>query len=320
MASQRRDTTGEPAGAAAHDGPSSTAGAIVVGADGSETSKRAVRWAAERAAGRDVPLHVVYAYGLVARFFAAEAPMPPSVINSLLEEAHAIAETAANEARAVAPGVTVRTHVVDEAPVPALTRRSRHAAQVVLGAAGQGGFTGMLAGSTAVAVAAHADAPVVVVRCAPDRQAPPARGPVVVGVDGSPLSERALACAFDEAALRGAPLVAVHAWADVEDENLLRRAKLYFSGTPEEGQVRTLLDEQVAGWCERYPDVAVESVAVRDRPRRQLLDRSTTAQLVVVGSRGRGGFTGLLLGSTSQALIHHASCPVMVVRPRGDET
>lgn len=295
-------------------------GAVVVGVDGSEAATRALRWAARWAADREAPLHVVYAYGLVARYFATEAPVPPSVIESLLEEAQHIVDAAAREATELAPGLAVSARAVDEPPVPALTHRSRTAALVVLGASGLGGFTGMLAGSTAVAVAAHAHAPVVVVRCGEGRTEPPSTGPIVVGLDGSSLSERAVARAFEEARRRSAPLVAVHAWADVEDENLLRRARLFFTNTPEEEEVRARLDEQLAGWRAKYPEVSVERVLVRDRPRRQLLDRSTTAQLVVVGSRGRGGFTGMLLGSTSQALIHHAQCPVMVVRPSSGES
>ncbi|CAM3146079.1 universal stress protein [Saccharomonospora xinjiangensis] len=294
--------------------------AVLVGVDGSEAATRALRWAAERAADRALSLRVVYAYGLVARYFATEAPVPPSVIESLLEEAQTIVETAAAEARRVAPDLSVSPQAVDEPPVPALTSRSRDAALVVLGASGLGGFTGMLAGSTAVAVAAHAHAPVAVVRCGENRTDPPSSGPIVVGMDGSPLSEHAVACAFEEARHRGAPLVAVHAWADVEDEGVLRRARLFFTNSPEETDVREQLDRQLADWQATYPEVAVERVLVRDRPRRQLLDRSATAQLVVVGSRGRGGFTGLLLGSTSQALIHHARCPVMVVRPKNGES
>lgn len=290
-------------------------GPVVVGVDGSDASRMAVRWAARRAARQALELQVVYAYGLVARYFATEAPVPPSVIETLLNEAQTIVDTAADEAAAVAPGLTVSAQAVDEPPVPALTHRSRDAVLVVLGASGLGGFTGMLAGSTAVAVAAHAHSPVVVVRCGSGRTEPPSTGPVVVGMDCSSLSERAVGWAFEEAQQRGAPLVAVHAWADVEDESVLRRARLFFTNSPEEEDVRARFDAQLSAWQAKYPDVEVERVLVRDRPRRQLLDRSERAQLVVVGSRGRGGFTGLLLGSTSQALIHHAGCPVMVVRP-----
>ena len=299
--------------------PVAAEGAVVVGVDGSEAALRAVRWAAERAAWRSVPLHVVHAYGLVSRYFAMDVPVPPGVIESLLAEARAILREAVAEAEATASGVEVHTQLVNHPAVPALLRCSQGAELVVLGASGFGGFAGMLAGSTAVAVAGHAAAPVVVVRCGEGRSAPPTSGPIVVGVDGSPLSERAVAGAFEEAALRSAPLVVVRAWMDVEDEGVMRRAKLFFTNTPEEDEVRALLDEQLAGWEEKYPGVSVERVVVRDRPRRQLLERSRTAQLVVVGSRGRGGFTGMLLGSTSQALIHHAGCPVMIVRPRDSD-
>ncbi len=177
----------------------------------------------------------------------------------------------------------------------------------------------MLAGSTAVGVAAHATSPVVVVRTREGATVPPDDGPVVVGVDGSPLSERAVTYAFEEASLRAAPLVALHAWTDVEDEGLLGRARALLSGAPSETEQGRLLAADLASRQEKYPDVAVERVVVRDRPRRQLLERSATARLVVVGSRGRGGFRGLLLGSTSQALVHHARCPVMIVRSEVEE-
>ncbi|WP_007027177.1 universal stress protein, partial [Saccharomonospora iraqiensis] len=161
---------------------------------------------------------------------------------------------------------------------------------------------GALAGSTAVGTASHAVAPVVVVRSRAEGEEPPGDGPIVVGVDGSPLSGRAVGYAFEEAAVRRAPLVAVHARADVP-----------------EGP-RDPLAVGLAGWREKYPDVAVHPVTVREKPRPALLDHSATARLLVVGSRGLGGFRGLLLGSTSQALMHHARCPVMIVRPTGKET
>ncbi|KAA9152167.1 universal stress protein [Amycolatopsis acidicola] len=284
-------------------------GAIVAGVDGSDEARRAVRWAAEEAGRRNLPLHLVFAQEAVA----ITLPASQSLFDQIEEYAAEELEKAARIARETRPGVTVTQERSRQVPVPALLELSERAHTIVLGASGRGGFTGMLIGSTAVAVAARAACPVAVIRRRPDGE-PASSGPVVVGVDGSPTSERALAVAFDEASWLGVPLVAVHAWNDVD----------YLSGLsadyplPEPGsgnEEQRVLAESMAGWQEKYPDVHIERVIARDRPRTLLLEQSQQAQLVVVGSRGRGGFTGLLLGSTSQALLHHAGCPVLVVRP-----
>ena len=167
-------------------------------------------------------------------------------------------------------------------------------------------FAELVVGSIAMAVTTHGHCPVVVVR-GPAQDVPPRQdGPVVVGVDGSPNSQAALSFAFETAALRGASLTVVHAWSD----RPLRDLPMDWQLMQDESEAlsRLLVDDRA-----RYPDVPVEQVVVRDGPAHVLLEHARTAQLVVVGSRGRGGFRGLLLGSTSQAMIHHAACPVVVV-------
>jgi nucleotide-binding universal stress UspA family protein len=131
-------------------------------------------------------------------------------------------------------------------------------------------------------------------------------GPVVVGVDGSPLSERAVEFAFEEASARGAELRAVLAWSDWPIEAVLS-LDTYLDEAEE------LLAQRLAGWQEKYPDVVVTREVHRSRPAKLLLKQAEGAQLVVVGSRGQGGLTGLTMGSTSQALIHHTPCPVAVL-------
>jgi nucleotide-binding universal stress UspA family protein len=143
----------------------------------------------------------------------------------------------------------------------------------------------------------------------------PESGPVVVGVDGSPASELAIAAAFEEASSRRAPLIAVHAWSDVTYEDFYGTVRIVPQWESLEEDEERLLAQRLAGWQEKYPDVEIRRVLRRDRPRHALLEAAEKAQLVVVGSRGRGGFTGMLLGSTSQALVQHAGCPVLVVRP-----
>jgi nucleotide-binding universal stress UspA family protein len=143
--------------------------------------------------------------------------------------------------------------------------------------------------------------------------ADPASAPVLVGIDGSPESELATAIAFDEAARRKVGLTALHAWSDESwvDEIVTRAGRSW----PELRAVEDeALAERLAGWAERYPDVPVRRLIVRDEPARQLVDQSESAQLVVLGSHGRGGFTGMLLGSISAAVVLMARVPVIVAR------
>ena len=277
--------------------------ALVVGVDGSDESDRALRWAAATARKRQEPLRVVHGFAPLPGFYGGGLPALTKAYEALVKASDELVADGIRIAREVGgPELAITAEKPTEPGPVALIEASRRARAVVLGCSGTGGFEGMLVGSTTVEVAAHAHCPVVVVRgrAEPD-------GPVVVGLDGSATSDRALATAFDEASWRQTGLVAVHAWADADAGLPARWSEI-------ERDEQRLLAEQLAGWQEKYPDVRIERVLVRDRPRHQLLSWSTRAQLVVVGSRGRGGFSGLLLGSTSQALIHHAQCPVMVVR------
>ncbi|MFC3895247.1 universal stress protein [Lentzea rhizosphaerae] len=139
--------------------------------------------------------------------------------------------------------------------------------------------------------------------------------PIVVGVDGSAASDAALEFAFEAAALRGAPVLAVRAWRDDLADAMRLTVLTAASVEAIEADERRLLAEQVAVRAQACPDVPVRQLLTRDGPASALIGRSASAQLVVVGTRGRGGFRGLLLGSTSQSLIYHAECPVAVVPP-----
>ncbi|MET0189092.1 MAG: universal stress protein, partial [Pseudonocardia sediminis] len=171
---------------------------------------------------------------------------------------------------------------------------------------GRGGFTGVLAGWVTVAVPARAHCPVTVVRGTAT-----ADGPVVVGLDGSRESDAALAFAVEEAAARRAPLVALRAWGDLVldaytvpplDRDAVDAAE------------RETLTTTLAGWSEKFPDVEMRIVISHQPPASALIGLSSDAQLVVVGSHGHGAFSGLMLGSVSQAMIQHAHSPVAVVR------
>lgn len=289
-----------------------TSGLVVVGVDGSASSLVAVDAAAREARLREARLRVVHAFV----WPAMHVPMGPSSlgppeggIRNMVE--HLVAEAVAR-ARAAAPEVDVSHAVVNGEPLTVLEAQSRAAELVVVGSRGMGGFVGLLVGSTAVHLAAYGRCPVLVVRDQPN-----AAGPIVLGVDGSPAGERAVDFAFAEAALRKTGLVALHAWTTWNAPlPPPQEASTPYANPPGAlaQEEERLLSEALAGRRERYPEVAVEHRAVHGRTRETLIEASRSAQLVVVGARGRGGFAGLLLGSVSQALLHHAHCPVTVVR------
>jgi len=229
-----------------------------------------------------------------------------------IEAGRRLLEDASVVAREAAPDVTTSTDLGHGSAAGHLIGMSATAGLVVLGSRGLGGFSGLVIGSIAVAVATHGQCPVVVVRGTEPRTTLRQEGPVVVGADGSPTSQAGIRFSFEAASLRDAPLVAVHAWSDVP---LPPSRELASSWDPVRQQELEVLDQRLAESRALYPAVRVERVVVRDNPAHVLLDRAEDAQLVVVGSRGRGGFRGLLLGSTSQALIYHAACPVAVVPP-----
>ncbi len=154
----------------------------------------------------------------------------------------------------------------------------------------------------------------VVVRGPTPDSPPPQRGPVVVGVDGSPASDRATEFAFAAAAARGVPLVAAHTWTDTSMGTVFGLTGVSVDWESLLGEEERALADHLAVWQSRYPQVEVRALVTVERPVRTLLEQSAGAQLLVVGSRGRGGFAGMLLGSTSQAVLHHALCPVAVVR------
>ncbi|ASR39386.1 universal stress protein [Prauserella marina] len=288
---------------------------IVVGVDGSPSAVNAAVWAARDAAARSEVLRLVHTYFVPMRGYPGFLATYPEVREGMRHQGQIWLDEARTAAEQAAPGVEVETDLLEGEVVPALLEESAGARLVVIGSRGLGGFTGMLVGSVAVALAAHGDCPVTVVRGAKPSDQPPVKGPVVVGVDGSEASLNALEFAFEEASARGVRLIAVHTWNDVTLEATLRMYPFSVDPADVDAEEKAVLDAQVALWQDKFPGVEVETVVERGRPVRALLERAGRAQLVVVGSRGRGGFTGMLLGSTSRALVTHAPCPVAIVRP-----
>ncbi|MFI9402196.1 universal stress protein [Nocardia sp. NPDC052316] len=278
---------------------------ILVGTDGSTAATEAVRWAALDAATHGAPLHIVYAIGAPMDFGPGLAF--DQFDYDTYRTAGAAAVAAATEtARAAADplrSIDITTVVAEAPPIPVLCDRSKDARLVVVGSRGLGAFRRGLLGSVSTSVARHAHCPVAVI---PDEPAPPARGPVVVGVDGSPSSALALDLAFDEAARRRVTLTAVLTWSEFNR---------YIPRHDMQQEAEELLAESLAGYAEKYPDVAVLRLVAEARPAKRLLEAAEEAQLLVVGSHGRGGFAGMTLGSVSQAVLHGADCPVIIARP-----
>ncbi|MEU6641549.1 universal stress protein [Saccharomonospora sp. NPDC046836] len=289
---------------------------ILVGVDGSSSALRATEWSARAAVLHHAPL-VLLAVVTVPAAYGAGAGVPPGFVDGLEEEGQRRLREAADAAKRVAGSrheLDLRTEFQIGAAIPVLRERAKQARMLAVGTRGLGELTGTFVGSVAVALVSYGPCPVVVVRGRTPGAYPPTEGPVVVGIDGSPLSEAALAVAFEEASLRGARLIAVHAWSDVPVRESFGMHTRPFDWAGIHTAERIVLAERLAGWQERYPDVDVDRVVVQDRPAHSLLHYAEHAQLVVVGSRGRGGFSGMLLGSTSNALVHTAPCPLLIVR------
>jgi nucleotide-binding universal stress UspA family protein len=281
---------------------------IVVGVDGSAPGLDAVELAAREAARRERPLRVVYAF-IWPYIGLPISPSPVSPLTEgLMEDAERIVREAGDRARQVAPSVAVTGEAITGAPVPILIDESESASIIVVGDRGLGGFTGLLVGSVAVQLAAHSSCPLMVARGRKDLT-----GDVLLGVDGSPENDPAIGFAFEEASLRGAALTAVHAWTHPVRAEPGDVMPAVYDVTETESAEARILAEALAGWRDKYPDVAVRRRLVHGRVRPMLIEATSEAQLVVVGTRGRGGFTGLLLGSVSHALLHHADCPVAIV-------
>jgi nucleotide-binding universal stress UspA family protein len=212
------------------------------------------------------------------------------------------------------PGVDVRCELLVGPAAYELIKASRTARLIVVGCRGVGGFEELMLGSVSSQVAAHAHCPVIVLRPADARTH--ATGPVVVGVDGSPSSDAAVRFAFAEAAGRDATLIAIHTWSPA---SLISGGGLIVpvDSAEEEADAQAVLDRALSAVDTHFPQVAVDRRLVEQTFVEQVfIDASAHASLVVVGSRGRGGVAGVMLGSVSQALLHRGHCPIAVVHER----
>lgn len=281
-------------------------GGVLVAVDGSAASERSLRWAAREAARRSTSLTVVHCYYWPSSGLGAMDAIG-FLMDGLAKDSEDILSAAEEAVHHEAPDVDVSVESHLGAPVATLVDMSGRFDLVVVGSRGLGGFKGMLLGSVSIGVVANALSAVVVVRGETDLQ-DDAVAPVVVGVDASRSGQVALAEAFAAAERWNCAVVAVHAWQAPSSRLTPEQAEEWQRAAAAE------LEAQVAPLMALHPSVPVETVTYRDRATAALLARAQTARLIVVGTRGRSEFTGMLLGSTSRALVQHSPCPVMVVR------
>ena len=285
-----------------------TLGDIIVGIDGSEDSAQALRWAAAEAHRRGGRLKILTGYTSTWPPEAFGYPGPS--LDYTREPFETIVAEAIGQARAFAPGLDVTGAAVLGDPASELIEASRSAAMVVVGNRGRGGFASLLLGSVSQQVATHAAVPVVVVRGRADS----ACGPIVVGVDASPSAQQVIELAFEQAQQRGSALTAVRTYTlPIPPRGADTPPLLYDQHAVREAAAGEL-HAALAPWQEKYPDVAVHALIGLGSPAQYLVERSHGATLLVVGSRGHGALAGTLLGSVGQQLLHHAACPVMIVR------
>ena len=294
-------------------------GAVVVGFDGSQRSREAALWAAREAAGRGARLVVVNVIrGPFPEVVVTPVSMPlPQLVGEQAVRAYTkdhLAELAA-ECLEVAPGVEVDTRAFDGHPAAVLAEAGRHAQLLVVGSSGATGLSRVFAGSVTADLAHHFAGPLVVVR---DHDGDDGR--VVVGVDGSDPSDRAVEFAVDHVARHGGTLVGVHATTGLPVDAMApggawgQGLGLGLDVEQLKTSADTLIARSLAGPLARHPEVRAERVVSLERPAQALAEQAEGAALLVVGSHGHGPVRRALLGSVSHAMLHHSPCPLAVVR------
>lgn len=290
---------------------------IVVGVDGSAEAHHALAWARDEAVLRGATLHVVHAWSPPAPV-SELAVMATQIDEKAYERAaQEVLEQACSSISADSPAtLTVESEVVRGYPSSVLLEHAADADLLVVGSRGRGGFASLLLGSVSHQCVQHSSMPVAVI---PASASLPSANDVVVGVDGSQGARVALRWAVDEAAIRGARLSVVHAWSVPYAVPLGGLGLPPIDPEEVSQQSQRLLHDLTDAALSDAPGkpADLELLSIEEPAARALLQRAEDVGMLVVGSRGSGGFVGLLLGSVSQQCLHHATCAVVVVPHRG---
>lgn len=283
---------------------------VVVGVDDSETSKVAQAYALSEARRHGLDLKVVRAYhwGVEVGFPAAASGVPVEAMVALRNEAEDSVAAVVEDLRSSAPEVQIESVVVEGNPADVLIDESHNAFLVVVGSRHLRGPGSFFLGSVGSTVAAKAHAPVIVVRGPSGFEAE--RAHIVAAVDGTERSEDVLSFAFDEASRAGLPVHAVSCWLPVPAS---LTALLDSSAMRSRNEAEIRLSEALAGWREKYPDVEVVATVIEGHAVATLVEKSYGQAMLVVGRGAKHPRIGSLFGSTSQGVLHHATCPVAVV-------
>ncbi|MEU1428115.1 universal stress protein [Nocardia sp. NPDC005746] len=276
----------------------STGDTVIVAVD--ESAGSAVAWAAHTAALHHAPLHLLRVLEITPdQGLGLGTTITTQDYDQLEEHGTWLLQTAAQAASEASPGLTVTTELTTGAVVPTLLERTHTARMLVGGARGGGTLRRALLGSVSSVLARRAHCPFVVVRDGVPLPVDLPTRPILVGVDGTKISEPAIHAALEEAAARGVAVIALHAEGASDDPEM-------------DALDDYVLAESLAGWQERYPSVRIDRETTHDTPERSLLALSSGTQLLVVGTRGRGGFTSKVFGSTSQSLLLSVQTPIMI--------
>ena len=272
---------------------------VVVGVDGSDGSLRAVEWAAQEAGRRKSPLRIVTVAAMPPRMQAEAPPLPGEPANVADElrgfSAQALG-AAVTRAEEIAPGLLIDTDMLTGAPAEAITDSGSGAQLLVVGARGMSGFAALILGSVSRHVAAHAPCPVIIVRTDGQADENEVHGEIVVGVRDIREATEAVTFAFEEAALRGAGLVAVHSQ----------------HGHDGGQEASAALTEALGGWRDKFPAVAARTETVHGHAGQALAEYAGRADLVVIGRHGETGGRHAI-GSVPHTVLNHARGPVAIV-------
>jgi nucleotide-binding universal stress UspA family protein len=278
---------------------------VVVGVDGSSTAGPALRWAIREASARRIPIQLVSAWNP-----SYDIDTLGLATRAVEDHCRAILDAAQDDIAAADPTIAVTTTTYIGAATTALVEASHHADTVVVGSRRLRALPAFLLGATSLEVAAHAACPAVVVR----ERAAAHSGKVVVGIDGTARSIDAVSYAFAYASSHHSTLTVLHAFQVEFVAGVISKLSAEESNARWAQEEMALTSETIAGWAEKYPDVHVDRMTVRDHPVEALVAESTTSDLLVLGGRRRGPIGGALLGSVGHGVLHDAHCPVAVVR------